>query len=149
MAKTEAVSPTKTPPGGSGQKKRGRPPGSGLLKIPKESSTKSPKENVSDSLDSTVDEFSRAVQEEEQAEKNVSAIDQSPATSAIAKSLVTTISSTAKSPSATKLTLKSLMPKQQQQQQLKAVVKTSKDESKSESAAQMQIVNEILRKNPG
>ena len=148
MAKTEAVSPTKTPPGGgSGQKKRGRPPGSGLLKIPKESSTKSPKENVSDSLDSTVDEFSRAVQEEEQAEKNVSAIDQSPATSATAKSLATTISSTEKSPSATKLTLKSLMPKQQQQ--LKAVVKTSKDESKSESAAQMQIVNEILRKNPG
>ena len=146
MAKTEAVSPTKTPPGGSGQKKRGRPPGSGLLKIPKESSTKSTIENVSDSLDSTVDEFSRAVQEEEQAEKNVSAIDQSPATSATAKSLATTISSTEKSPSATKLTLKGLMPKQQQ---LKAVVKTSKDESKSESAAQMQIVNEILRKNPG
>jgi hypothetical protein len=141
-AKTEAISPTKTqtPQTSLPQKKRGRPPS--VLKSPKESNTKSPKEsttesqkeNVSDSLDTTVDEFSRAVQEEELAEKNLSATGKS---SPVTLSNAPTISATAKSQLAKAPTSKP------------AVVKPLKEEPKSESAAQMQIVNEILRKNPG
>jgi hypothetical protein len=107
-----AATATPTTPTSVAPKKRGRPPGSAST------SPKNPKkENVSDSLDTTVDEFSRAVQEEEQAEKNGRTLRKS------SSSMATTTTT----------------PKRAAKQSLDA---------KSESAAQMQIVNEILKKNP-
>jgi hypothetical protein len=107
-----AATATPTTPTSVAPKKRGRPPGSAST------SPKNPKkENVSDSLDTTVDEFSRAVQEEEQAEKNGRTLRKSSSSMATATAT----------------------PKRAAKQSLDA---------KSESAAQMQIVNEILKKNP-
>ena len=80
-------------------KRRGRPPASASS-----AAVAAKKENVSDSLDKSVDEFSRALQEEEQAETS----------------------------------LKNSIPKR--------IVKTS--DLTSESPSQMQIVNDILKKNP-